>query len=91
MPEKTIKIMYTGTQPLVFADIGRVVEYDKAGNVKVKTKGREIRLIPSSALPPAEQHQPVDAATWEAAKKHPLMGATIAHHVKLGQIHEFPG
>jgi hypothetical protein len=93
MPEskKTLKILYTGEQPLVFRHIGRVVDHDKAGNVQVKEPGVEIRLLPSAKLPPADQHQPVDADAWAKAKAHKTMGKSIAHLVKRGQLHEFAG
>jgi hypothetical protein len=91
MPSKTLKILYTGEQPLVFRHIGRVVEHDKAGNVQVKEPGTEIRLLPSAKLPPESQHQPVDAEAWAKAKEHRTMGRSIANLVKQGRIHEFPG
>lgn len=91
MPSKTLKILYTGVQPLVFRHIGRVIEHDKAGNLQVKDPGIEIRLLPSAKLPPAEQHQPVDADAWAKAKAHRTMGRSIANLIKQGQLHEFPG
>ncbi len=92
MPEsKTLKILYTGTQPLVFRNIGRIADRDSAGNLKVKDPGKEIRLRPSAALPPAEQHQVVDADAWAKAKAHKTMGKSIKNLIAKGQIHEFVG
>jgi hypothetical protein len=88
MPEKTLKILYTGPQPVVFT-AGRMTEPDKAGNVTEKEAGVEIRLLPSASLPPERQHQPVDAVAWAKIKAHKVNGPTVAHMLKIGQIHEF--
>lgn len=89
MPSKTLNLFYRGPQPHRFI-VGRKTEKDTVGNVRVTDPGREITLIPAVRLPADKQHQPVDAADWETAKKHRTFGPIIADLVKRGDLVEYP-
>lgn len=85
-----MNLYYKGPQPHVFT-VGREVEKDKVGNIRVKSQGREITLIPAKHLPGNGQMQPVDSADWKRIVEHPIYGPVVKDMKAQGDLVEYPG